>query len=166
MSDYDELPHIVIERERGGLEPFVWGALIGAAAALLMAPRAGAETQREIRERVRRFRESAEEHVGDARDSVRDVVVRTRDEVTGKLHAFRDVARTRAEQARGAVETGRRAARDARTELERRVEQAKASTRGTGAGTENASEAMPEPQIEVIITEVTVEEVVEGDGLR
>ena len=39
MADYDDdgVPYVVIERSGSGLVPFVWGALLGAAAALLLA---------------------------------------------------------------------------------------------------------------------------------
>ncbi|HEX2091523.1 MAG TPA: YtxH domain-containing protein, partial [Longimicrobiaceae bacterium] len=115
MADYDDLPHIIIERDRGGLGPFVWGALLGAAAALLLAPRTGAETQREIRERARRLREVAEGRVTDARDTVAGAVERARSQVTDQISTLRETIETRADQARYAVETGRRAAREARS---------------------------------------------------
>lgn len=148
MRDYEELPHIVIERERGGLEPFLLGALLGAGVALLLAPRSGADTQREIRESIRRLRDTAEGRVNEARDTVRGVVDRTRGEVTDRLGAVRD-----------AVDTGRRAARDARSELERRVAEAK-SAFGSGAAAGGGDDP------DVVVTEVVVDDAGGADGLR
>ena len=150
MREYDDLPHIVIERERGGTVPFLWGALLGAGVALLMAPRSGVETQQEIRDGVQRLRDTA----GGARDRVLDTVDRTRTRVTDRISTVRDTLGTRAGQARDAVDAGRRAARDARTELEHRLEQAKSVYRGGDAGGDGG----------VTITEVRTESG-EGDGL-
>lgn len=158
MGEYDDYPHIVIERERGGTGPFVWGALLGAAVALLLAPRTGAETQAEIRDRARRLREAAEGRVNDARDTVTGAVERTRSEVTGRIHSVRGVIETRADQARQAVEVGRRAARDARAELERRVSDAKAAYRaGTEGPISSGGMAAPVVEAEVVIVETTIE---------
>jgi gas vesicle protein len=124
MREYDDLPYIVIERHSAGFAPFLWGALLGAGAALLLAPRSGAQTQEEIREGVRRVRTAAEDRV----ESARATVERTRDRIEERIGAVReqvDTVRsqfdTRAEQARDAFDAGRRAAHDARQELERRV---------------------------------------------
>ena len=57
MRDHDDVPYIVIERSGSGMAPFVWGALMGAAAALLFAPKSGAETQRDLKERATKLRE-------------------------------------------------------------------------------------------------------------
>ena len=90
-------PHIVIERDRdGGFGSFVLGALVGAGLALLLAPQSGEETQEEIKKQARRFRVHAEERVRAAQEELRD-----------------------------AVESGRQAAREARADLERRLEQSK-----------------------------------------
>ncbi|MBV9773723.1 MAG: YtxH domain-containing protein [Gemmatimonadetes bacterium] len=156
MGEYDDYPHIVIERERGGLGLFVWGALLGAAAALLLTPRTGAETQAELRDRARRLRDAAEGRVNDARDTVTGAVERTRSEVTGRINTVRGAIETRADQARQAVEVGRRAALDARAELERRVSDAKAAYRAGTDGLQPAA-APPVVEAEVIIVETSVE---------
>jgi gas vesicle protein len=164
MRDYDDYPHIVIERERGGFGPFVWGALLGAGAALLLAPRTGADTQRELRERARALREAAEGRVNDARDSVTGAVDRARGEVSGRISTVRDVIETRADQARSAVEAGRRAARDARVDLERRVAEAKSAYRGGVDAFRDPG--APVLEAEVIVTEVIVEDVGDDGLLR
>ena len=162
MRDYDDYPHIVIERDRGGFGPFLWGALLGAGAALLLAPRTGADTQRELRERARALRDAAEGRVSDARDSVSGAVERARGEVTDRISNVRDAIETRADQARSAVEAGRRAAMDARSDLERRVAEAKSAYRsGVDAFRDPGA---PVVEAEVIVTEVIVEDV-GSDGL-
>jgi gas vesicle protein len=163
MRDYDDYPRIVIERESGGLGAFVWGALLGAGAALLLAPRTGAETQRELRERARRLRDTAEGRVNEARDSVTGAVERARGEVTDRISAVREVIETRADQARSAVDAGRRAARDARYDLERRVADAKAAYQGGMDPVRDPGATIVEA--EVVVTEVVIEDAPD-DGLR
>jgi gas vesicle protein len=154
MGDRDDLPYIVIERHDSGVLPFVWGALIGAAAALLLAPRSGNETQREIRERVFRLRDDAEQRVDDARGAVASVVERARDRVVDRIDSVRDVVQARAAQARDAVETGRQAAREARSELEDRIHEAKRAVQGDGGELDPLAGA----EIDIIVTDVIIEE--------
>ena len=146
MRDHDEMPYIVIERRSGGVGPFVWGALLGAGVALLLAPRSGQETQEEIRRTANRLRTGVEDRVTYARDSVTGAVTRTRDRVQGRVDTVRD-----------AFESGRRVARDARSEIERRVADAKhtyqsAAERVRGAGRPSS------PANDLVVTDVTVEE--------
>jgi gas vesicle protein len=100
MRDQVGLPRIVIEERAGGTGAFLLGVLVGAGAALLLAPRSGRETQREIAGFV-----------------------------GGKVDAVRDAVDTRVRQARTAVNEGRAAAAEAREQLQRRVAEAKASYR-------------------------------------
>lgn len=167
MRDHDDLPYIVIEKHSGGgMSTFLWGALLGAGAALLLAPRSGEETKEEIRDRVRRLREAAEDRVNGVRDTVTDSYSRTRDRIQGQIDSVRDTVETRADRARNAVDTGRRAARDARSELERRVAEAR----------ESASEALHheddelgtpsrQPDVDVVVTDVVIEDVDGRPGL-
>lgn len=148
MRDYDDMPYIVIERHSGGMGPFVWGALIGAGVALLVAPRSGAETQDEIRRNVRRIRDTAEGRVTGARETVTGTVTRTRNRIFDRIDSVRGTFEEQADRARDAVDTGRRAARDARSELERRVAEAKAA----------AAAARPPEDVDLAATEVGIEE--------
>ena len=122
MRDHDDdVPYIVIERSGSGLIPFVWGALMGAAAALLLAPKSGVETQRELKERAQRLRKRAEEKVGELQESLHDALDQGREQLGGKLKtAKRSVGegRTKAQQA---FEAGKNAARAARSEFEERI---------------------------------------------
>lgn len=168
MADYEDLPYIVIERRSGGVTPFLWGALLGAGAALLLAPRSGAETQEELREQARRLRMSAEDRVNEARDSVVEAVERTRDRVQERIDAVRDAVETGAQQAREAVNAGRHAAQETRQDLERRVAEAKSAFKDADSGTRESALMTPPdglPVAEVVVTEVFIEEDVPRPGL-
>lgn len=150
--DDDDLPALVIET-RGGSDvgTFLLGALVGAAAALLLAPRSGAETQAEIAGAARRLAGDVQGRVSGARERVGG-------RVSGTLESVKGGMETRVAQARAALDAGRGAARDAREELRRRVDDAKRSYRaglsvvGGGEG-DGAGEAA-----DVVVTEVAVEE--------
>jgi gas vesicle protein len=145
-------PLVIIERHGGGAGAFLWGALLGAGAALLLAPRSGAQTQAEIRERAFRLRNTAEDRVNSARNAVTDAVDRTRDRVRDQVSSVREMVETRTDQARQAVEAGLRAAQDARSELERRVADAKDAV-SAGADALRAG-APPAAEVDVVIVEV------------
>ena len=126
----DDVPYIVIERERGGsVGSFLLGALVGAGLALLFAPQSGAETQEEIRARARQLKAQAEERVRAVQQ-----------ELESRLEQARVGVQSRIDGVRGAVDQGRAAARDARQDLERRLEQSKAAYR---AGIDAARGAAP-----------------------
>ena len=161
MADYDDLPAFVIETRGGaaGAGTFLLGALVGAAVALLLAPRSGAETQAEIAGAARRLVDDVEGRVSGARERVGG-------RVSGTLESVRGGVETRVAQARAAVGAGVGAARDAREELRRRVDDAKRSYRaglgtaaangdGTDAGEEDGA---PAAGGEIVVTEVAVEE--------
>jgi gas vesicle protein len=126
----DDVPYIVIERERGGsVGSFLLGALVGAGLALLFAPQSGAETQEEIRARARQLKAQAEERVRAVQQ-----------ELESRLEQARAGVQSRIDGVRGAVDQGRQAAREARADLERRLEQSKAAYR---AGIDAARGAAP-----------------------
>lgn len=116
--DRDGVPYIVVEKETGGMGSFVLGALVGAGLALLFAPRSGEETQEELRERARQLREVAEERVRDASRNLED-----------RLDTVRTGVASRVDQVKDAVESGRGAAREARTDLEHKLVKSKAAYR-------------------------------------
>lgn len=130
MRDHDEIPYIVIERDRasGGVGSFILGALLGAGAALLLAPRTGEETQEELKERARQLRDAAEERV---REAQRQLEVRFEEAREGVAHRYDEV--------RDAVSAGRSAAVEARTDLEKKLERSKAAYK---AGVSAAREAV------------------------
>ena len=158
MRDHEELPYIVIERRSGGLTPFVWGALLGAGAALLLAPRTGQETQAEIRRSADRLRSGVEDRVHHTREVTMGAVTRTRDAVQGRVDTVRGAFEARADQARTALDTGRRVAREARSELERRVADAKHTYQSTAERLRGSGGDTQPPAGDVVVTDVTVED--------
>lgn len=132
MRDQDDGPYIVIERGGGGqLGSFVLGALVGAGIALLFAPQSGEETQEEIKERAKHLRSAAEEKVRAAQKELED-----------RLDVAREGVQARVEGVKDAVEAGRQAAIDARSDLQDKLERSKAAYR---AGVDAAREAAGEP---------------------
>ena len=119
MSNHDDMPYIVIERRSGGFGAFIWGALLGAGTALLLAPRSGRETRDEIRAGALRLRDRAEDAVRTVTDGVQDTIGGVRGEVEGRLDAARE-----------AFDAGRRAARETRRDMEMRLREVRAGVRG------------------------------------
>lgn len=159
MPDHENVPYIVIEREGGGVGPFLWGVLLGAGVALLLAPRSGEETQEEIRLRARKLRAAAEERVDSVRDSVTDTITRTRNQFQDRMDSVLDVVDTRG---REAIESSRRVASDAREELRRRVAEARTGVDAALEDDDRAdtelSDSAESPVPEVVITDVEIEE--------
>ncbi len=161
MRDSDDLPYIVIERHSGSTSSFLWGALLGAGAALLLAPRSGAQTQEEIRARVQRVRTAAEERVEAARaaaERTRDRIEDQLEDVRDRIVSVRDELDVRADRARDSFESGRRAAREARADLQRRVSEVKESygsrLERAGRGELNDDDF----EVDVVFTEAPEEE--------
>lgn len=123
MRDYDDdgVPYVVIERSSSGLFPFVWGALLGAAAALLLAPKSGAETQQELKERARRLRDVAEEKVGELQGTLNEALDSGRRQVEEKYGLAKDKVSEGRTKAQQAIDAGKKAAKAARSELEDRL---------------------------------------------
>lgn len=113
MADFEDLPYIVVEKRSSGVTPFLWGAVLGAGIALLLAPRSGVETRREIRAGAQRLRDSVEHSVRNLQHSI-----------AGTLDDLRDQVAEQVDVARRAMDAGRDAARRTRQELERRVQYA------------------------------------------
>ena len=144
MRDHDETPYIVVERDGGGgIGSFVLGALVGAGLALLFAPQSGEETQEEIKSKALKFKDVAQDRVRQAQDNLE-----------GRLGTAREHVQARVESVKEAVDSGRKAAVDARGELEKKLERSKAAYR---AGIEAAREVGVDSEIETL-------EVAEGSG--
>jgi gas vesicle protein len=119
MSNHEDVPYIVVERDSGaGVGSFVLGALVGAGLALLFAPQSGEETQEEIRSQAKKLREAAGERLVDAQRGFEEGLDTVRDEVHSRVEMVKD-----------AVDSGRDAARSARTDLEEKLERSKAAYR-------------------------------------
>jgi gas vesicle protein len=109
MADYDE-GYVIIEHRTGSFGTFVWGLLLGAAAALLFAPKSGRETREELGDSITRIRGDTEDRIRHFQDTVNATV----DDVRRQFEDGLD-------QARRVVESGREAARAGRDEIERRM---------------------------------------------
>ena len=127
MRHQDDEPYIVIEKHNGGVGDFLLGALIGAGVALLFAPRSGRETRADISRRAR----AAQDRVRDVATGVTDQVVDTfetaRSRIEEQIETAREAIVTKKEQVSRAMEAGREAAQQARTDLERRLAETKAA---------------------------------------
>lgn len=131
-------PVIIVEKSsNSGFGAFVVGALLGAGAALLLAPKSGRETQEELKEQVQKWKGVAEDRVRDASSALER---RIEDARTGVAD--------RVDQVRGAVEAGRQAASEARQELEHKLEQSKAAYRAGVDAARQAAQDPPPPAIE------------------
>ena len=109
MARRDEEREVVyVEREEPSFKPIIFGALLGLAVGLLFAPQSGEETRRLVRRRLRKVRAIAEEKVGELSERI-----------TGE---FKSPVRGRREELRD----------DARSDLERRLAEARARRRTAG----------------------------------
>ena len=124
--DHDD-PYIVIEKNTGGVGDFLLGALIGAGVALLFAPRSGRETRADISRRAR----AAQDRVRGVAEEVTDQVVEkfegARSRIEEQIESARTAIVAKKEQVSRAMEAGREAAHQARTDLERRLAETKAA---------------------------------------
>jgi hypothetical protein len=108
-------------------------------------------------------REAADGPVDGTRQSVAGLVTRVRGGITGRLDEVRAAVDDRVDRVRGAVDEGRLAATQARVELRRRVDEAKAAyrtNRGPApSGPRMVRELVPAEAAadEVVVTETVVE---------
>ena len=125
--DHDDEPYIVIEKHGGRVGDFLLGALIGAGVALLFAPRTGRETRADIGRRAR----AAQDRVRDVAEGVTEQVVDGFEGARSRLEEQIETARSdivaKKDQVTRAMEAGREAAYQARTDLERRLAETKAA---------------------------------------
>ncbi len=135
--DEDE-PYVVIERPSAGITPFLLGLALGAGAALLLAPRSGAATRRDIRRRAMNVRRTAEHVVTGATDTVLDTYQDARRRVEEQIDSARLAVDLKKRQVHRAMEAGRVAAHEAREELEQRIAETKAGYETGAAGARDA----------------------------
>ena len=126
-EDDDGAPYVVIEKNSGSVSSFIVGAAIGAAVALLFAPRSGAATRQDLRRRAGRVSRAAGDAVGDAAGRVTDTFHEARRQVEERLDSARQAVEVKKQQVTRAMEAGREAAQQARDELERRIAETKAA---------------------------------------
>jgi gas vesicle protein len=129
MRDFEREPFVVIERDEPGVGTLLLGVMIGAGLALLLAPRSGADTRRMIESRARRAGARVRNVATDVADNVTSQVNDVRDRVTQRVGAARRAVRRGQDQVLDAVDAGRYAASEARSDLERRIAENKAARR-------------------------------------
>lgn len=139
--DYDDDPYVVIEKHSGGVGTFLLGLAVGAGLALLFAPQSGAETRQRIARTARRARDAAADAVGDVTGRVQETFDSARQRVAERLDEAREAIETKRDQVAEAVVAGRQAARQARSDLERRLAETKAAY---NAGAQVARDARAE----------------------
>ena len=142
MSDYefdDDEPYVVIERHEGSVGTFLFGLALGAGVALLLAPRTGVDTRRDLSLQARRARDRAQTLAGTVGESVADSFSQARDQVETRIEATRHAIDMKRQQVARAMEAGRAAAQQARDDLERRIADTKAAYQ---AGTDAARAAI------------------------
>ena len=122
-----EAPYVIVERREAGIGSFIIGAVLGAGIALLLAPRTGEETRREIARRARRAQDAAQGFVEDVSGTVADKFSQVRASVEERIDATFEAVDAKKRQVSNAVEAGRAAARQTRGELEHRIAERKAA---------------------------------------
>lgn len=130
MRDYefeDDEPYVVIERHEGSVGSFLFGLALGAGVAILLAPRTGADTRRDLSLQARRARDRAQALAGNVTDSVADSFSQARDQVETRIEATRHAIDLKRRQVARAMEAGRAAAQQAKDDLERRIADTKAA---------------------------------------
>lgn len=114
---------VYVERGDASAKWFLWGAVLGAAVAVLYAPATGEQTRRSLQRRLRKLRAMAEEKV---------------DELVDELGARRDAASEWIEEAAEEFfeeddeEEEELVVATPRAEVEERLAQARARRRGVG----------------------------------
>ena len=140
--DSDDEPYVIIEQRSTSAGSFLWGVAIGAAMALLLAPRSGVETRREIRRRARKVGRAAQEAAEEISDKVVDRYENARQAVEERIDTARRAIEIKKQQAHEAIRAGREAAHQSRSDLERRIEETKAAYQ---AGADVARDARAGP---------------------
>ena len=95
--------------------------------ALLFAPRSGRETREDIGKRARAAQDRVRDVAGGVTDQVVDTFETARSRIEEQIESARSAIVTKKEQVTRAMEAGREAAHQARTDLERRLAETKAA---------------------------------------
>lgn len=141
------------------LAGFVIGGLVGAAAALIMAPQSGEVTRSQLAARSRELRQVGEEQLGTYQQRVSQVATTARSQVGDTTGEIQEQARIVLDEGKAQVEKGR-------TRVSETIEQGKERVTGaierTEAKTDEVATAAKEEATEAIEQmEKTVDEVAE-----
>lgn len=121
MRDHDEETRVVyVERDGGsGFKTFLLGAAIGAVLTYFYTPQSGEESRREMQKRLRKLRAAAEERAEEIGDQV--------SQGARALRQNYEAAKDRTlERVESGVKKAGNAVDNAREELERRLQEARA----------------------------------------
>lgn len=140
MSDDDRA---VVVIERGGLGSFLVGLAAGAGLALLLAPQAGEETRRTLKNKGRQLRSAAHDVIEDLQDTASATYERARTNIEDGIS---DARRT----IRDTKEVGAAVVGSAREELEKRLADARESRRGGSDSEADETEAEEVAEEEVV----------------
>ena len=134
MSEYefDDEPFVVIEKHEAGVGAFLMGLAVGAGVALLFAPQTGVQTRQGLSRGAQRARERAQDLTEEVSGQVSERFRSARDQVEGRIENARQAVDMKRQQVSRAMEAGRAAAHQARTELERRIAETKAAYQAGG----------------------------------
>jgi gas vesicle protein len=127
MARERESPRVVVIERGNGVGPFIWGTLLGAGIALLLAPKTGEETRRLLKAKGRELWDTATEKADQLRELVSEGYEHSKARVEESLDSARRAIDDRREAARDVVDAGKGAVHSAREELERRLTEARAA---------------------------------------
>ncbi len=122
---------VYVERGDASAKWFLWGAIAGAAVAVLYAPATGEQTRRGLQRKLRKLRARAEDKI----DELTDELGARRDDAEEWLEDAEDEVFEELDEDEEDVEE-EVVAVNPRADLERRLEQARARRRGTRAAEE------------------------------
>jgi len=123
----DILRPLLAETGAKPIGTFVMGLAIGAGLALLLAPRTGEETRRDLQRRARKIGDQAQDLVSEVTESVSNTLHAAKDRVESSIDSTRSAVEIKRRQVTNAVHAGRAAAQQARVELEQRIAETKAA---------------------------------------
>ncbi len=125
----DDDEDVVVEKRGSPVMPFLWGLVVGAAVALLLAPTSGEELRAELRQRSRKLKAAASRKVDEIQDFAAEGYESARANLEERLDTAKRSVKEGRQAAHDVVEAGRDVAHSAREELEKRLADAREARR-------------------------------------